>query len=255
MLRIAVVGAGTTGLFASLVLARDGHDVVLLEKDARPTTIAADSVAGWRRPGTPQAFLPHGLMARGRTLLKRHAPLAWQHMLDAGAVEVAVAVLAPPGPREPEDDELVVTFCRRPLLEDALWREVATEPRIELRTGTTVTGVAPPFGLDTDAGPLRADLIVDAGGRRSALSRWIGATDAAISETGMAYYSRYYALQPGAELPRGPCARRRRRPPPGRVRQSRQGRPTRSRTREWCRWLSHRTRSSRSWPHPKAPDR
>ncbi len=204
MLRVAIVGAGTTGLFASLVLSREGHEVVLIEQDAMPAPIRSDNIAAWRRNGTPQAFLPHGLMARGRTLLREHAPDVWQHVLDAGAVEIKVVVPGPPESRVSGDDELIATFCRRPLLEDALWRAVLRQPRIELRAATTVTGVSLPGALHTDGGTLNADLIIDAGGRRSPLPAWLGATDAAAEETGMIYYSRYYALRPGAEHPRGP---------------------------------------------------
>jgi len=36
MSKIIVVGAGVCGLSAGLLLARDGHDVTLLERDPQP---------------------------------------------------------------------------------------------------------------------------------------------------------------------------------------------------------------------------
>jgi 2-polyprenyl-6-methoxyphenol hydroxylase-like FAD-dependent oxidoreductase len=116
------VGAGTTGLFAGLVLARDGHQVVVVDKDARPAPIDAMTVGSWQRPGTPQAMLPHGFMARGRALLRVRAPDVLRGLLDAGAIEFALAPFMPGGTPNAEDDELVVIFCRRPLFESALWR-------------------------------------------------------------------------------------------------------------------------------------
>ena len=206
MARVVIVGAGTTGLFAALVLARarEAHEVVLVEKDARPAAVDAATIGAWRRPGTPQALLPHGLMARGRTLMREHTPDVWQRVLDAGAVEISVMGLGPPGDASAGDEELIATFCRRPLLENALWRAVEEQPNVDVRTETNVTGISLPGAIATDRGELHADLIVDAGGRRSPLAKWLDAPAAAVEETGMIYYSRYYALRAGAEVPRGP---------------------------------------------------
>lgn len=203
-MRIAVLGAGTSGLFAALVLARDGHDVVIVDKDPRPAPIDAASIATWHRPGTPQTLLPHGFMARGRMLMRDHAPDVSQCLVDAGAVDFALAPFVPGGSRLPADDELVVTFCRRPLLESALWQAVRQQRNVDLRTETTVTGLALPGTVVTDRGELHADLIVDAAGRRSPLWKWLDAPSALTEECGMVYYSRYYRLRPTADLPAGP---------------------------------------------------
>jgi len=202
MARVTVVGAGTTGLFAALVLARDGHTVVVVDKDARPAPIDAMTIGSWQRPGTPQAMLPHGFMARGRALLGVRAPDVLRSLLDAGAIEFALAPFMPGGTPHAEDGEMVVIFCRRPLFESALWRALEHQPGVELRTRTTVTGLAGST-IQTDRGPMGADLVIDAAGRRSPLWKWTTA-DANVDECGMVYYSRYFRLRPGAALPQGP---------------------------------------------------
>jgi hypothetical protein len=67
-------------------------------------------------------------------------------------------------------------------------------------------------GVRTGAGELRADLVVDATGRRSPIDRWLaeaGAQPTATwqAECGVAYYSRHYRLRRGADLP-GPSTTR-----------------------------------------------
>src|SRR5437763_13329001 len=101
-MRIAVIGAGTTGLFAALVLARRGHRVALIEKDPRPSPVAADDVfTAWRRPGTPQALLPHGLMGRIRGVLAAAAPDVLAALEAAGAVDCALGAKVPGGVAAP----------------------------------------------------------------------------------------------------------------------------------------------------------
>src|SRR5207237_881022 len=58
----------------------------------------------------------------------------------------------------------------------------------------------------TDGRELRAGLVVDASGRRSALPKWLAAIGAGevpeeVEDTGIIYYSRFYRLLPGNEPP------------------------------------------------------
>ena len=46
MAKILVVGAGITGLWQALTLARDGHEVRLIEASPEPFTAAASRLAG-----------------------------------------------------------------------------------------------------------------------------------------------------------------------------------------------------------------
>ncbi|HXR44638.1 MAG TPA: FAD-dependent oxidoreductase, partial [Pseudolysinimonas sp.] len=54
-MRVAIVGAGPTGLFTSLALARRGHAVVVVDRDTGPA-----SDGRWRRAGVMQFHHPHG---------------------------------------------------------------------------------------------------------------------------------------------------------------------------------------------------
>lgn len=52
MARIVVVGGGIVGLGASLMLARDGHQVTVLERDPAPPP---DPEGAWERGGSGEA--------------------------------------------------------------------------------------------------------------------------------------------------------------------------------------------------------
>jgi 2-polyprenyl-6-methoxyphenol hydroxylase-like FAD-dependent oxidoreductase len=57
---ILVLGAGVCGLATALMLARDGHEVTVLERDtAPPPEAAADAFDGWQRRGVPQFNQAH----------------------------------------------------------------------------------------------------------------------------------------------------------------------------------------------------
>jgi 2-polyprenyl-6-methoxyphenol hydroxylase-like FAD-dependent oxidoreductase len=88
------------------------------------------------------------------------------------------------GGARPGDERFTSLTGRRPVVEAAIARVVAAEPGIEVRRGAAVrglltgelerAGVTHVVGVVTDGGEeLRADLVVDASGRRSALPRWL----------------------------------------------------------------------------------
>jgi 2-polyprenyl-6-methoxyphenol hydroxylase-like FAD-dependent oxidoreductase len=106
---------------------------------------------------------------------------------------------------QPGDERFGIATGRRPVLEAAMATAAAASPGLRIRRGVAVTGLltsdaaAVPrvVGVRTTTGDLRADLVVDAGGRRSALARWIvdaggrpPADDRA--DSGFVYYGRHY---------------------------------------------------------------
>ena len=216
-MRIAVTGAGVAGLIASLFLARDGHDVVLLERDATPLPGNPDDAFTWNRRGAPQVRHPHAFLARLRNILRDDLPDVQQDLLDAGATEVAWGDIAPDtlDDRTPAagDDDLALLACRRTTFEWVLRRAGQRTERIDLRDGVKVTGLltsgngAVPrvAGVRTAEGDVEVDLVVDAGGRHSQMKPLLASIGVDVPEethdAGMVYLSRFYRLREGAVEP------------------------------------------------------
>jgi 2-polyprenyl-6-methoxyphenol hydroxylase-like FAD-dependent oxidoreductase len=216
-MRIVIAGAGVAGLFSALFLARDGHDVVLLERDATPLPVNPDEAFTWNRRGAPQVRHPHAFLARVRNILRDDLPDVRQALLDAGSLEVSWGDFAPdtlddPTPL-PGDADLALIACRRTTFEWVLRRAALHTERVQLRDGVKVEGLivapgsAPPrvTGVRTSEGDIDADLVVDAGGRHSQVQALLGAIGVKVPEVkhdaGMVYLSRFYRLREGAVEP------------------------------------------------------
>ena len=142
-MRIAMVGGSVAGLSAALFLARDGHEVVVLERDAMPLPATPlEAFESWDRRGAPQVRHSHAFLARLRNLLRDRAPDVLAALLAAGAEELRYADLLPPtmadrAPR-PGDEDLVMLACRRLTFEWVLRELALGEPRIRFRDGAEV---------------------------------------------------------------------------------------------------------------------
>ncbi len=90
MARIVVLGGGVCGLASGLMLARDGHEVTVLERDTAPVPESVDEAwEGWSRDGVTQFRMAHFLQPGGSnacwsrssltclTGSSRRAPCAW----------------------------------------------------------------------------------------------------------------------------------------------------------------------------------
>jgi 2-polyprenyl-6-methoxyphenol hydroxylase-like FAD-dependent oxidoreductase len=212
--KIAVLGAGVAGLATTLALARDGHEVVLVERDEIIVDEPLEAPT-WPRRGIPHFLQAHAFTSRGRLELKTQFPDVFQALLDAGADDIALWRKLS-GEVQPGDEDLAMVGVRRPIIEWALRRAVLADGGISVASGVQVVGLeAEPSptpivrGFRTTAGPVEADLLVDAMGRRSAVAGWIkelGGTPMAeeSSDCGVIYYTRYYRVREGATLPDGP---------------------------------------------------
>ena len=213
-LRIVVLGAGVGGLAAALALARSGHRVTLVERDPADLGEPQDSV-DWNRRGIPHFLQAHAFTSRGRLEMLREFPDVYESLIGAGADDIDL-VTKLPGPRRPEDDDLRFLGVRRPLIEWALRKATRAEPEVSIRSELTATGLdgvagAVPriTGVRTAEGSIEADLVIDAMGRRSPVPEWItrlGGTPMPeqSSDCGVIYYTRYYRVREGRELPDGP---------------------------------------------------
>ena len=219
MASIVVCGGSMIGLSTAMMLARDGHDVTVLEKDPAPVPDSpAEAWSSWERPGVPQHHQPHNLFPRTRAVLDAELPGLVARLVDAGCTWVNPLAVLPPtmsdtAPR-PEDDRFRFVTGRRPVVEWAFANAAAEHEAVtvrrgvgvgELRVGSSVLDGAPHIvGVRTTEGDeLRADLVVDAMGRRSKLVDWLqqlGAPEIPITseDRGFVYYTRYFK---GAEQP------------------------------------------------------
>ena len=209
---VVVMGGGVAGLATALLLARDGHRVTLFERDEQRSGGAAQDATQWRRPGIPHFLQPHAFIPRGRSELRRQLPDVYAALLGAGAWEVDTRPKLN-GPATDADAELQYLAVRRPLIEWALRRAVAAEPRVTMRAGARLDGLllesGRVVGARVDGTQVAADLVVDALGRRTRTHEWLAAHDIEVepgesSDCGVVYYSRYYRCRPGFSPPDGP---------------------------------------------------
>ncbi len=219
---IVIAGGSAAGLFAGLLLARAGHQALVLERDSLRAAPDVESAATTAfRPSAPQIVQPHIVMARCRQLLIERLPDVYEGLLAAGVAEAPLRTQMPDSLSEgaawPGDERLTSLMTRRSTIDWVLQRAAAAEPRLTVRFGVKVTGLLtapirlgdrPPHvtGVRTDCGDVAADLVVDATGRRSPIDDWLaqlGARTTATwrAECGIAYFSRHYRIRPGADLP------------------------------------------------------
>ncbi len=224
MARIVVVGGGVCGLASGLLLARDGHEVTVLERDAAPVPESTEEAwEQWSRDGVTQFRMAHFLQPAGRAVLEEALPDVLAALISAGAMRMDVLGLMPPtlaeaGPR-PGDERFVTYTARRPVFEQVLGRAAEDEPGVQVRRGAAVkeltlqvaNGTPHVTGVRLHSGEaLHADLVVDAMGRSSQLPQWcsdahVGPLHEESEDSGFIYYGRFFRSADGTTpQPYGP---------------------------------------------------
>src|ERR1700730_11169877 len=109
MARIVVTGAGISGLTTSMLLARDGHQVTVLERDpAPPPPDPTSAWDAWERRGVNQFRLLHFFLPRFRAAVESELPALAKALDHAGALRFNPIAVIPAdftgGFREGDDD-------------------------------------------------------------------------------------------------------------------------------------------------------
>jgi 2-polyprenyl-6-methoxyphenol hydroxylase-like FAD-dependent oxidoreductase len=183
-MRTAIVGAGPTGLYLGMALARRGHAVTFVDRDPGPD---GDR---WDRRGVMQFHHPHGFRQQVIEALLTEIPDVWQQLIAAGAEPMTL----------PNQTQQAGFHCRRMVFERVLRTAAVAEPGVELRIGHADHVLAESgraVGLSIDGHRLDADLVLDASGRGGRIGDPF--REAAVGgDCGLAYVSRQYQLLPGA---------------------------------------------------------
>jgi 2-polyprenyl-6-methoxyphenol hydroxylase-like FAD-dependent oxidoreductase len=208
-----VLGAGMAGLLTAQTLSRHFERVTIVERDNLPCHAA-------NRPGVPQGDHLHVILPGGQQAIERVLPGFAHELIAAGAVDIATPTemlwLSPAGWIDRFPPRHRIISATRPLIEWCTRRRVLATPAIELLEGRAVDGLLPGWDGDrvsgvrlhdaeSDSGKtvaLRADLVVDAAGRRSRLPEWLdrlGFERPAETriDASLSYASRIYRRPPG----------------------------------------------------------
>jgi 2-polyprenyl-6-methoxyphenol hydroxylase-like FAD-dependent oxidoreductase len=218
--RVLFVGGGIVGTCAAMMLAEDGHDVTVLERDpAPPPDSAVEAWDTWERRGVNQFRLLHFFLARFREVADAELPGLTDALAGAGALRMNPLHGIPDevtGGFQPSDTRFDVVTARRPVAETVVAGRAAQTAGLTIRRGVAVTGLLTSIGGDgvvhvdgvrTDGGEeITADLIIDSGGRRSAMPQWLRDAGSPgpqelIEDSGFIYYGRHFRSADGSVPP------------------------------------------------------
>ncbi|MFE4260668.1 NAD(P)/FAD-dependent oxidoreductase [Streptomyces sp. NPDC056883] len=219
MTKAVVLGGGFAGVLVARVLSRHVDEVTVVEGGRYP---AGPGV----RPGLPQAFHSHVLVTAGAQALDTLLPGTLEALLARGAhrrgLPDGALILSADGWFRRHETGAFMVSCSRWLMDHVIRQRALADGAVTVRERTRVLGlvgdasrvtgvrVAGEDGSGEDGSDetLRADLVVDATGRRSRAGRWLTAiggpgVEEEVVDPGLAYSTRIYRAPPGlaADLP------------------------------------------------------
>ncbi|MFL0587086.1 hypothetical protein [uncultured Sphingomonas sp.] len=222
--QVIVVGAGIAGLCTALRLGGGTRRLLLLERDDAPPEGGPDvAFDQWQRRGVGQLRQSHAFLARLRNIIRDEHPQLLADLYAAGCRDIAFPDMLPPALRTryvpaPGDEDLTIITSRRTTIELVIRRYVEQLPGVTIRSGVKVreliqdrdaSGLIHVTGViaDTVNGreEIRADVVVDAGGKAANLIEQLIKAGAPIGEAaetaGVLYFTRHYRLHDGQEEP------------------------------------------------------
>ena len=221
MASVLLLGAGMNGLALAMLLAKDGHQVTVLERDAtEPVDDPEEAWDGWERRGVGQFRMLHFMLPRWRSEIEAELPEVLTELEGRGGLRINVLTCLPDqitGGFRPGDERFDTVTARRPVLEGAVAAVARRTPGVRIRRGVAVNGldtndhgrpgIPHVTGVVTeDDGTIAADLVVDTCGRRSALPAWLDGIGARQpieerEDSGFVYYGRHFRSPDGSVPP------------------------------------------------------
>lgn len=217
---IVMVGGGIVGTCAAMMLARDGHEVTVLERDPAPPPAPDSAWDTWERRGVNQFRLLHYLLPPFLRIVDTELPGLSDAFRAAGALDLnpvdAIPAEFTGGPQE-GDERFAVITARRPVAEAVVASFATGVSGLTIRRGVAVAGVASEIDTATgllhvtgvrtaDGEEIAADLVVDAAGRRSPMAEMLRTAGSPgphemVEDSGFVYYGRHFRSADGSIPP------------------------------------------------------
>jgi 2-polyprenyl-6-methoxyphenol hydroxylase-like FAD-dependent oxidoreductase len=120
--KIVVAGGGMCGMAGAMMLADDGHEVTVVERDAAPPPPDPEGAFDdWDRRSVAQFGLAHWLHARGASILRDQLPAVHRGLVDHGGFRFNLAkyllTMMPDAEITDDDDRFDLVTARRSTIE------------------------------------------------------------------------------------------------------------------------------------------